>query len=190
MSEALPGPDGLPRCPWALSDAALLDYHDAEWGRPVHGDQALFERLSLEAFQAGLSWLIVLRKRAALRTAFAGFDPSVVAEFGEREMASMLVDPGIVRNAAKVRAVIDNARALLVWQESDGEGCLDALVWSMAEKRPRPLAVGEVPASTPSSRTLARELRARGMCFVGPVTAYAAMQACGVVDDHLRGCRW
>lgn len=190
MSRAVPGPDGLPRCPWALSDAALLDYHDAEWGRPVHGDQALFERLSLEAFQAGLSWLIVLRKRAALRRAFAGFDPNVVAEFGEREIAALLVDPGIVRNAAKVRAVIGNARALLAWQERDGAGCLDALMWSMGEARPRPLTVGEVPASTPASQALARALRAHGMSFVGPVTAYAAMQACGVVDDHLGGCRW
>ena len=179
----------MPRCPWAEGSAELAAYHDAEWGRPVRGDTPLFERLSLEAFQSGLSWVVILRKREAFRTAFAGFAPAIVAEYGDADRGRLLADTGIVRNWAKVDAVIANARVLLDWQDREGEGCLDALVWSFAEPaRPRPRSVAEVPARTKASAALATALRARGWRFLGPTTAYAAMQACGIVDDHLRGC--
>jgi DNA-3-methyladenine glycosylase I len=192
VAGVLPGPDGELRCPWALAglpdDPRYLDYHDEEWGRPLHGDVALFERLCLEAFQSGLSWITVLRKRPAFRAAFAGFDPSFVAAFGEEDVARLLAEPGIIRNGAKVRAVIGNARALRALQ--DGGRTLDELVWSHAPsaKRPRPTDTAHVPARTPESVALASELRGAGFRFVGPTTAYALMQACGLVDDHLAGC--
>lgn len=179
----------MPTCPWAAGSTELGAYHDTEWGRPVRGDTPLFERLSLEAFQSGLSWAVILRKRPAFREAFAGFDPAVVASFGDAARARLLGDAGIVRNAAKVDAVIGNARALLAWQGREGDGCLDALAWSFAEPgRPRPRTEADVPSRTPASAALAAALRARGFRFLGPTTAYAAMQACGIVDDHLRGC--
>jgi DNA-3-methyladenine glycosylase I len=179
-----PGPDGLLRCPWALGTADYLAYHDQEWGRPVRTDAGIFERLSLEAFQSGLSWLTILRKRENFRAAFAGFDPGKVAGFGEADEARLLADPGIVRNRAKIRAAIGNARAALVVP-----GGIAALVWRYAgSPDPAPVTLADVPASTPASQACARELRKLGFSFVGPVTVYATLQACGVVDDHLAGC--
>jgi DNA-3-methyladenine glycosylase I len=181
---AVPGPDGLPRCPWALGSADYRAYHDTEWGRPVHSDEGIFERLSLEAFQSGLSWLTILRKRENFRAAFARFEPGSVAAFGPADEERLLADPGIVRNRAKIRAVIGNARAALAVP-----GGLAALVWRYAAgAQPAPVTVADVPAQTPASRACARELRKLGFSFVGPVTVYAAFQACGVVDDHLAGC--
>ena len=183
--EAVPGPDGRLRCPWAVSAPDYLPYHDHEWGRPVRGDAALFERLSLEAFQSGLSWLTILRKRAAFHVAFAGFDPAVVAAYGPAEVERLLADPGIVRNRAKIEAVLANARAVVAL----GHGGLDALVWAHAPApRPRPRSTHDVPAATRESAALARSLKRAGMRFVGPTTAYALMQACGLVHDHLADC--
>jgi DNA-3-methyladenine glycosylase I len=181
---AVPGPDGVARCPWALGSADYLAYHDHEWGRPVRDDAGLFERLSLEAFQSGLSWLTILRKRENFRAAFAGFDPAAVAAFGPADEARLLADPGIVRNRAKITAVIGNARAAL-----EVPGGLAELVWRYAAPPgPAPVTLADVPAWTPASKACARELRGLGFSFVGQVTVYATMQACGVVDDHLSGC--
>lgn len=180
--------DGVPRCPWGLAPQLYRDYHDHEWGRPVHGEQALFERLSLEAFQSGLSWITILRKRPAFREAFSGFDPERVAAFDESDGRRLLADAGIVRNAAKIRATIANARAVLALRDDGG---LDALVWSFApapQDLPAPLVSADVPATTGASVALATALRRHGLVFVGPTTAYAAMQACGLVNDHLVGC--
>jgi len=180
-------PDGLTRCAWADSTDDYRAYHDDEWGRPVHGDIALYERISLEAFQSGLSWLTILRKRESFRAAFHGFDPRAVAGYGDADVDRLMADAGIVRNRRKVEATIQNARALLVLQESGTS--LDDLVWSFAPSpRPRPRTLDEVPASTPESTALSRALKARGFVFVGPTTMYAAMQACGLVDDHLADC--
>ncbi|MGY4644553.1 DNA-3-methyladenine glycosylase I [Cellulomonas sp. URHB0016] len=164
-------------------------YHDEEWGRPVHGEHALFERLVLEGFQSGLAWITVLRKRPAFREAFAGFDAEVVARFGEDDVARLMADAGIVRNRAKIDATIANARALRALHQTGRT--LDAVMWSHAPDRAehvRPATWVEVPASTPESKELAKELKSLGFRFVGPVTAYAAMQACGLVDDHLATC--
>ena len=181
---ALPGPDGLTRCPWALGSADYLAYRDLEWGRPVRDDVGMFERLSLEAFQSGLSWLTILRKRENFRAAFSGFDPAAVAAFGPADTERLLADPGIVRNRAKISAVISNARAALAVP-----GGLAALVWRYADAQaPVPATLADVPAWTPASKACARELRGLGFSFVGPVTVYATLQACGVVDDHLSGC--
>jgi DNA-3-methyladenine glycosylase I len=181
---ALPGPDGRARCPWALGTADYLAYHDQEWGRPVRDDAGMFERLSLEAFQSGLSWLTILRKRDNFRAAFGGFDPAVVAAFGPADEARLLADRGIVRNRAKVSAVIQNARAALAVP-----GGLAAVVWRYAEPRAgAPVTLADVPSWTPASKACARELRGLGFVFVGPVTVYATFQACGIVDDHLSGC--
>jgi len=171
-------------------DPLYADYHDTEWGVPVRGDRELYERVSLEAFQSGLSWLTILRKRPAFRAAFAGFDPQKVAAFGDDDVARLLADAGIVRNRAKISAAIANARAVLaLW--GDGRTLTD-LVWSHAPaervRLPRAIAFGEVPASTPESLALARALKSAGFRFVGPTTAYAAMQSCGLVDDHLADC--
>jgi DNA-3-methyladenine glycosylase I len=178
------GPDGRLRCPWGLSAPEYVAYHDDEWGRPVHGDQAIFERLCLEAFQSGLSWLTILRKRENFRKAFADFDIPAVAAFTDADVARLLADAGIVRNRAKVNAAITNARAALEVKEG-----LSDLVWSYAEtERPAPRTLADVPAQTPASKALAKELRGRGFVFTGPVTVYAAMQACGLVNDHLAEC--
>jgi DNA-3-methyladenine glycosylase I len=187
MAGAVVGEDGRARCPWGESTPDYRAYHDVEWGRPVHGDVALFERVTLEAFQSGLSWLTILRKRPAFRAAFADFDPERVAAFGDRDVERLMADAGIVRNRRKVDATITNARALTALQDA-GES-LDALVWSYApSRRPRPTSLSEVPASTPESLALSKGLKARGFVFVGPTTMYAAMQACGLVDDHLDDC--
>jgi DNA-3-methyladenine glycosylase I len=178
------GPDGRPRCPWGLSTDDLLAYHDEEWGRPVRADVGIFERLCLEAFQSGLSWLTILRKRENFRAAFSGFDLAAVADFGPEQVASLLADPGIVRNRAKIEAAIGNARAALSLP-----GGLAALVWSYAgSARAAPLTQADIPSWTPESKDLSSRLRRHGFRFTGPVTAYAMMQACGVVDDHLAGC--
>ncbi|MFF7334304.1 DNA-3-methyladenine glycosylase I [Streptomyces sp. NPDC008150] len=184
---ALAGPDGVPRCPWALSTEDYVAYHDEEWGRPVHGDDALFERLSLEAFQSGLSWITILRRRKTFRAAFADFRIDAVAAFTDADRERLLADPGIIRNRAKVDATMANARVLADWAPDE----LDAFVWSYAPDpalRPAPRTLGDVPAVTPESTALSKALKKRGLRFVGPTTAYALMQACGLVDDHLAGC--
>jgi DNA-3-methyladenine glycosylase I len=187
MTAGLPvaGPDGLLRCPWSLSAPEYLSYHDEEWGWPVRDDQGIFERLCLEAFQSGLSWLTILRKRDNFRAAFRGFDIEAVASFGPDDIARLLADPGIVRNRAKVEAAIANARAALPLLP----GGLADLVWAYAGDHVQaPVSLGDVPAVTSESKALAKDLRGRGFKFTGPVTAYATMQACGVVNDHLADC--
>jgi DNA-3-methyladenine glycosylase I len=177
------GPDGRPRCWWAVSAPEYVAYHDAEWGRPVRDAHGLYERLCLEAFQSGLSWLTILRKREAFRAAFAGFDIERVAGFGEADVERLMGDAGIVRNRAKIVAAITNARAASATED------LAALIWSFApEPRPRPATRADLPSVTDESKALARELKRRGFVFVGPTTAYALMQACGLVDDHIAGC--
>lgn len=178
------GADGLLRCFWAGSAEDYLAYHDHEWGRRLTGDDEMFERVCLEAFQSGLSWLTILRRREAFRRAFEGFQIAKVAEFGPADVERLLADAGIIRNRAKIEAAISNARVAL--EQPEG---LSALLWSFApERRPRPRTRGEVPATTPVATALARELRRRGFRFVGPTTAYALMQATGMVDDHIEGC--
>ena len=179
-------------------DPLYEEYHDTEWGRPVHGEEALFERLALEAFQSGLAWITVLRKRPAFRAAFAGFDPEVVAQFSEADVERLLQDASIIRNRLKIEATVSNARALLALHEQGRT--LDELVWSFAPggsrapddgtpvDRPRPRTFADVAASTPESVALATALKKEGFRFIGPTTAYAAMQACGLVDDHLVTC--
>ena len=190
MNDVVPGPDGELRCPWAVSTADYLAYHDEEWGRPVHGDAALYERLTLEAFQSGLSWLTILRKRAGSRAAFAGFDPDVVAGFDDADIERLMSDGRIVRNRAKIVAAVTNARALVKLRDVEGEAALDRLVWSFAPLgvRQAPSTLADVPATTPESAALAKALKRRGFVFVGPTTAYATMQAAGVVNDHLVRC--
>jgi DNA-3-methyladenine glycosylase I len=186
VSGAVAGPDGLLRCPWGAGpDVGYLAYHDDEWGRPVRGDTELFERISLEAFQSGLSWLTILRKREAFRTAFAGFDPARVAAFDVDDETRLLADAGIVRNKAKVAATIANARAVLGLGQP-----LSELLWSFAPLpgRPAPVSTADVPAVTPESTAMAKSLKGNGFRFVGPTTAYALMQATGMVDDHLADC--
>ena len=181
--------DGKVRCDWAASGggAAVMyrEYHDVEWGRPLHGRDALFERMSLEAFQSGLSWLIILRKRENFRTAFDGFDVDKVARYTDRDVERLMSDTGIVRNRAKIHAAIANARAA-----ADLDVDLSELLWSFAPPpgRPRPASLAQVPAVSPESQAMARELKRRGFTFVGPTTAYALMQATGMVDDHLATC--
>jgi DNA-3-methyladenine glycosylase I len=189
MNGAEEGPDGKPRCPWGFSTPEYVDYHDTEWGRPLHGETELFERLILEAFQSGLSWLTILRKRENFRKAFDGFDIEKVAAYGDAEVARLMSDEGIVRNRKKVDAAITNARAA---RELGAAGeTLNELVWSFApdaDSRPAPRTGADVPAITPESTALAKELKRRGFVFVGPTTAYATMQAAGLVNDHLEGC--
>ena len=186
-SSLVVGADGRARCAWAGQSADYMEYHDEEWGRPVHGERALYERITLEAFQSGLSWLTILRRREGFRTAFSGFDADAVAGYGDAEVERLLQDASIIRNSAKIRAAVANARAVVRLREDGG---LDRFVWSFAPpRRPaRVAALTDVPAVTPESTALAKALRARGFVFVGPTTAYAAMQACGLVDDHVDGC--
>jgi DNA-3-methyladenine glycosylase I len=173
------------RCSWATTAPEYLSYHDDEWGRPLHGERELFERLSLEAFQSGLSWLVILRKREAFRAAFCQFDVDAVAEFGDDDVTRLLADAAIVRNRAKIVSTIANARAV---RSAIPEG-LDALLWSFAPARhARPRTVADIPASSPESAAMAEELKRRGLRFVGPTTAYALMQATGIVDDHIATC--
>ncbi len=185
MSGVLAGPDGGLRCPWGLATEDYIAYHDTEWGRPVHGDDALNERLCLEAFQSGLSWLTILRRREGFRAAFAGFEIAKVAEFGAPDVERLLADEGIIRNRAKIEATLANAKTLAGW----GEGELDTLIWSHAPAPGRaPKSTTGIPAVTPESTALAKALKKAGIRFVGPTTAYALMQACGLVNDHLARC--
>jgi DNA-3-methyladenine glycosylase I len=185
MGDSILGEDGRKRCPWGgLADAEYTRYHDEEWGVVLHGEHALYERMCLEAFQSGLSWLIILRKREGFRKAFAAFDPHVVAGYTDDDVQRLLGDAGIVRNRAKILAAIGNARLL-----ADLEPGLDQLLWSFAPKKHRrPTRSGEVPATTPESVAMAKELKRRGFRFLGPTTCYALMQATGMVDDHLTDC--
>ncbi len=186
-----PGPDGEPRCAWGLSAPEYVRYHDEEWGFPQSEDARLFEKLCLEGFQAGLSWLTILRKREAFRRAFAGFDLRKVARFGARDVRRLLADPGIVRHRGKIESAIHNAR--LACDLVDEVGSLAAHVWRFEPapaSRPRRLtrAALRAMATTPESTALSKDLRRRGFTFVGPTTLYAFMQAVGIVDDHLDGC--
>jgi DNA-3-methyladenine glycosylase I len=182
------GDDRVVRCWWAGSDPLYQAYHDREWGRPLHGDDALFEMLTLEAFQAGLAWITILRKREAFRNAFGRFRIETVASFGDADVQRLLGDPGIVRNRAKVEAAINNARAALLLPGGDDR--LTRFLWSFAPPpRGRRLdSTAQIPAETAESRALSKALRARGFRFVGPTIVYAFMQAVGMVDDHLAGC--
>jgi DNA-3-methyladenine glycosylase I len=185
------GADGITRCAWAGSAPEYLRYHDEEWGTVLHGDQPLFERMSLEGFQAGLSWITILRRRETFRAAFAGFDIDAVAAFGVDDVERLMADPGIIRNAAKVDATISNARvaAELV---RDHPGALDELLWGFAPE-PRTAPPSAIAATTPESVAASKALKKLGFRFVGPTTIYALMQATGMVDDHAAGCwraRW
>jgi DNA-3-methyladenine glycosylase I len=182
----LVGPDGLARCSWALSAPDYLPYHDTEWGRPLHGDDQLYERMTLESFQSGLSWLTILRKRDNFRVAFDRFSIAAVAGYQQPDVDRLLADAGIVRNRAKIEAAIANARAALELPNG-----LDALLWSFAPD-PAPGAtastLAELPAKTAESVAMAKALKRAGFVFIGPTTCYAMMQAVGIVDDHLAGC--
>ncbi|MGW4677329.1 DNA-3-methyladenine glycosylase I [Micromonospora taraxaci] len=185
MTDLVIGADGLARCAWGSSTPDYAVYHDTEWGRPLHGDDALYERMTLEAFQSGLSWLTILRKRPAFRLAFDEFHIPTVAAYDDADATRLLADAGIVRNRAKIEAAIANARAALELPEG-----LSALLWSFApERRPaRPASFAELAPITAESTAMAKALKKRGFRFVGPTTAYALMQATGMVDDHIVGC--
>ncbi|MGO1629116.1 MULTISPECIES: DNA-3-methyladenine glycosylase I [unclassified Microbacterium] len=185
MTDLVTGEDGLARPLWASKDELLRDYYDTEWGVPVRDERGVFERLSLEAFQSGLSWATILRKRPAFRTAFSGFDPDAVSEFDGPDIERLLADSGIVRNRAKILATIDNASATVALR---ADGGLAELVWShRPDRTPAPATAGEVPSSSPESIALAEDLRGRGFRFVGPTTMFALMEAIGIVDTHLLG---
>lgn len=185
MDDLRTGPDALERCGWVGDDPEYRRYHDEEWGVPLHGDRALFEKLSLEAFQSGLSWITILRRRPGFRAAFSGFEPAVVAAFDDGDVERLLADAGIIRNRAKVLATIGNARIAAGLEP----GALDGLVWSFAPPpQPARRSLAEVPATTGASHALSAALRELGLRFVGPTTAYALMQSAGLVHDHLAGC--
>lgn len=185
MSDLVIGEDGLARPLWASRDPLLRAYYDTEWGMPVRDERGLFERLSLEAFQSGLSWATILRKREAFRAAFAGFEPDAVAAFRDADVERLLADAGIIRNRAKILATIGNARATVALREDGG---LAELIWShRPAETPAPATAAEVPSSSPESIALSRELKRRGFRFVGPTTMFALMEAVGIVDTHLTG---
>lgn len=185
VGDLVVGDDGLARPRWAAHDPMLREYYDTEWGMPVRDERGLYERLTLEAFQSGLSWATILRKRENFRAAFAGFDPEVVARFDEDDVARLLANPGIVRNRRKIEAAVRNAAATLALRE---EGGLGAFVWSYRPAAtPTPRTMAEVPTRSPESEALARALKARGFAHVGPTTMYALMEAAGIVDTHLLG---
>jgi len=188
MSDVLVGPDGRARCRWVGSDAEYARYHDEEWGTPLHGDRPLFEKMCLEGFQAGLSWITILRRRPGFREAFHDFDPGAIARFTDDDVERLMLDGRIIRNRAKILATIGNARATLELT-ADAPGALDQLMWSFAPaEHTSPETFGEVPAVTPESTAMSKALKARGYRFVGPTTMYALMQSSGMVDDHVRGC--
>ncbi len=180
--------DNKKRCGWCLSDPIYIHYHDTEWGRPVKDDTSLYEKLCLEGFQAGLSWLTILRKRQEFRVAFKGFDPNVVARFKAKDITRLMNNEGIVRNRLKIEATIANAKATLKVQ--DELGSLSKLIWSFAPTKPKkaPRTLADVPATSPESVALSKELLRRGFKFVGPTTIYASMQSLGLVDDHIATC--
>jgi DNA-3-methyladenine glycosylase I len=179
------GPDGRARCAWADGDGEYRRYHDEEWGVPLHGDRALFEKMSLEGFQAGLAWITILRKRPRFREVFAGFEPERVAAFGGDDVERLMADAGIIRNRLKIEATISNARLVAAMEEGE----LDELMWSFAPSSwPRPASIADVPAVTAESAAMSKALRKRGFRFVGPTTMYALMQSAGMVDDHVEGC--
>lgn len=189
------GSDGRTRCAWVGSDDEYARYHDAEWGHALHGDQPLFEKLCLEGFQAGLSWITILRRRPGFREAFHNFDADAIADLGQEDIERLMLDTRIIRNRAKIEATIGNARALLALQADRGQGALDQLIWSFAPTdtdgdtgRTRPTGLGEIPAVTPESTALSKALKQAGFRFVGPTTMYALMQSAGLVDDHVEGC--
>ena len=180
------GDDRKARCAWGADDAEYRRYHDEEWGTPLHEDRGLFEKLCLEGFQAGLSWITILRKRPAFRSAFHDFDPQQVSEMTESDVERLLQDAAIIRHRGKIEATIDNAKAVLALDES-----ISNLMWGFAPPstgRRRPVAWSDVPAVTPESTAMSKELRSKGFRFVGPTTMYALMQSTGMVDDHLAGC--
>lgn len=187
--ELLVGADGTARCGWIGADDEYRRYHDEEWGTPLHGDRALFEKISLEGFQAGLSWITILRRRPGFREAFDGFEIATVAGYTEADVERLMLDARIIRNRAKMLATISNARLTLELTAGD-PGALDRLVWSFAPDaaRPRPRAWADIPAITPESTALSTALRKLGYRFVGATTMYALMQSAGLVDDHLEGC--
>jgi DNA-3-methyladenine glycosylase I len=174
----------ISRCPWGASTPDYIEYHDTEWGVELHGTNALYERMSLEAFQSGLSWITILRKRPAFRAAFGDFDPELVAQFGTADVERLMADAGIVRNRMKIDAAIHNARVIL-----DLDVDLDDLLWSFSPKdHVRPATIADVPAITDESKAMAKDLKRRGFKFLGPTTCYALMQATGMVDDHIATC--
>ena len=180
------GEDGIARCPWGAGDALNLAYHDTEWGLRVDGEAAHLERLTLEAFQSGLSWRTILDKRESFRAAFAGFDADTVAGYGPDDVARLMADAGIVRNLRKVEAAITNARATVALREHGG---LEAFIWGFRpEPGPAPVTTADVPTTSPESVALSKALKTVGFAFVGPTTMYALMEAIGLVDDHLAGC--
>ena len=189
MSSLIVGDDGRARCAWAGHDAEYQRYHDEEWGTPLHGDRPLFEKLSLEGFQAGLSWITILRRRPTFRAAFRDFDIDAVAAFDERDVERLLADPGIIRNRLKVEATISNARVTQALVATH-PGALDDLIWGYAPPRRErpPVSLGELPAVTAESTALSKQLKKHGYRFVGPTTIYALMQSGGLVDDHVAGC--
>jgi len=179
------GPDGIARCAWVGDDPEYRRYHDEEWGRPLHGDRPLFEKMSLEGFQAGLSWITILRKRPRFREVFAEFDPAVIAAFDQSDIERLMADAGIIRNRLKIEATISNARLMLEL----GDGEFDAFMWSFAPATwPRPAAFADVATTTAESDAMSKALRKRGFRFVGSTTMYALMQSSGMVDDHVEGC--
>jgi DNA-3-methyladenine glycosylase I len=189
-SSVVVGDDGRGRCIWAASDPEYQRYHDEEWGTPLHGDRPLFEKLSLEGFQAGLSWITILRRRPTFRAAFAGFEIDAVAQFDDTDVARLMQDPGIIRNRAKVEATISNARVTQQLLRERGDGALDALLWGFAPppRSDAPSSFSEIPAITPESTAASKALKKLGYRFVGPTTVYALMQSSGMVDDHVSGC--
>jgi DNA-3-methyladenine glycosylase I len=189
VSSVLVGDDGRGRCAWAGPDAEYQRYHDEEWGTPLHGDRPLFEKLSLEGFQAGLSWITILRRRPTFRLAFSRFDIDAVAAFDDADVERLMNDPGIIRNRAKVEATISNARVTQALV-ADAAGALDALLWGFAPsaRAAAPASFAEIPAVTAESTAASKALKKLGYRFVGPTTIYALMQSSGMVDDHVAGC--
>ncbi|HEY2644535.1 MAG TPA: DNA-3-methyladenine glycosylase I [Galbitalea sp.] len=188
-ADVVVGDDGLARCRWGASDAEYQRYHDEEWGFPLHGDQKLFEKMCLEGFQAGLSWITILRRRPAFREVFHGFDPVRVAQMGDDEVEGAMANVGIIRNRAKVLSTIKNAKLTLELTHNHA-GALDELMWSFAPapRKKRLTSMSQIPAVTPESEAMSKTLRKLGFGFVGPTTMYALMQSAGMVDDHVAGC--